>query len=86
MRENAEAKGRRYLTEGRLLIHTVSDRYIVGEVRGDGEVHHVTGDEGGWSCSCPATSEHCAHLIALRLVCIRPLPLGGPGPEGVRSW
>ena len=73
-RENAEAKARRYLGQGRLRIHTVSDRYVGAVCRGDGELYLLTGDEESWSCSCPAVSDRCAHLLALRLVTTRPLP------------
>ena len=79
-RENAAEKGRRYLAEGRLHVRAVSDRHVLATCRGDGELYHLTGDEGGWSCNCPAVTSHCSHLIALRLVALRPLPLDGPGP------
>jgi uncharacterized Zn finger protein len=71
MRENAEARGRRYLVEGRLVVRLVDGRRNVAEVRGSGEVHRVEYQPGGWSCSCPALSR-CAHLVALQLVTVRP--------------
>jgi uncharacterized Zn finger protein len=81
--ENAEAKGRRYLLEGRLHVRAVTDRHIAATCRGDGEIYYLSGDEQGWSCSCPAATLRCSHLVALRLVTIRPLGLDGPGPNGV---
>jgi uncharacterized Zn finger protein len=84
MRERAEQKGRRYLTEGRLRILSLSERFISAECRGDGAIYLLASDAGGWSCSCPAVSDHCAHLIALRLVTVRPLPFDGIGSGGVR--
>ena len=71
-REAAHDKGRRYLTEGRLLLVSVSDDEIAARCRGDGEVHRL-GFNGAdrWWCSCEARTDKCAHLVALRLVCIR---------------
>ncbi|MGY1845529.1 hypothetical protein [Modestobacter sp. SYSU DS0875] len=72
-RENAAAKGRRYLTEGRLTVRSAN--------RAGGVVAIVRGDNGllyraewvrdcGWTCNCPARSDQCAHLVALRLVTV----------------
>jgi uncharacterized Zn finger protein len=67
-RESAEAKGRRYLVEGRLRIHTVDGASVIASCRGSGEVHwQRSGPTTGWHCSCPARGR-CAHLIALGLV------------------
>jgi len=83
MREAAYDKGRRYLTEGRLLLRAVSEHHIAAVCRGDsGEIHTLAVDHRGWSCSCLAVRD-CSHLVALRLVTIRPLPSQGPGPEGM---
>jgi hypothetical protein len=71
-RESAATKARRYLVEGRLLVTTVTDRVVVARCRGDGEIYQLAGDPGGWSCNCLALTENCSHLIALRLVTIRP--------------
>jgi uncharacterized Zn finger protein len=67
MRENAEAKGRRYLTEGRLIVDHVAGGEIRAHCRGGGAVYLLTHDRDGWLCSCPALGR-CAHLIALMLV------------------
>jgi len=68
MRENAETRGRRYLTEGRLVITRVDPKGIIATCRGSGTVHDVTWFAGsGWNCTCPARST-CAHLWALQLV------------------
>ena len=67
MRENAEAKGRRYLLEGRLVIEQVNSRQVVASCRGAGRVYQVTCRRGAWACTCPALGR-CAHLVALQLV------------------
>ncbi|MCZ2804334.1 hypothetical protein O2W18_04400 [Modestobacter sp. VKM Ac-2983] len=72
-RENAAAKGRRYLVEGRLTIRSAN--------RAGGVVAIVRGDSGllyraewipdrGWVCNCPTRTDRCAHLVALRLVSV----------------
>jgi hypothetical protein len=71
-RENAEDKGKRYLTEGRLWVKRVDfthERWpILAECRGAGETHRLGFDKReGWRCSCPARGQ-CAHLNALMLV------------------
>jgi uncharacterized Zn finger protein len=67
MRENADAKGRRYLTEGRLVLEHVDGRMVRARCRGQGAVYTVTFDGEAWECSCPAPGR-CAHLIAAWLV------------------
>lgn len=65
-RENALAKGERYLLSGRLTIRLVTPERIEADVKGDsGHTHRVIFDDGLWACSCPA-KQRCAHLIALR--------------------
>lgn len=73
-RENASAKARRYLGEGRVVIETVSRRTVVASVRGDGRRYRCTYRDGLWSCTCPARSDGCAHLLATRLVVVVDLP------------
>lgn len=79
----AEAKGRRYLAEGRLLVTAVTGDVVEATCRGDGAVYRL-GWHGTWECSCPARTERCAHLTALRLVVIRP-GLEEPPPPHPRS-
>jgi hypothetical protein len=71
MRENAAAKSRRLLTEGRLRVLAVElDGWRCrAEVRGDsGAIYDVGRDPGaGWFCSCPAVRP-CSHDFALQLV------------------
>jgi hypothetical protein len=52
MREDAEVKGRRYLTEGRLTVRLADAQRIVAIVKGGGEWYRVGYERGGWSCSC----------------------------------
>ncbi len=67
-RENVEAKGRRYLAEGRLVVDVVVGSAVRARCRGGGAVYDLEHDAGaGWSCSCPAR-RWCAHLVALALV------------------
>jgi hypothetical protein len=66
-REPADAKGRRYLVEGRVIISTAGPGHVDAAVRGDGAVWHVSYRRGGWLCDCPARSR-CAHLLAVGLV------------------
>lgn len=68
MRENAAARARRYLTEGRLTLVEVRPGYARAVVRGDGAVHEVVEDSTGRTCTCPARGELCSHALALGLV------------------
>ena len=71
-RENAAAKGRRYLTEGRLTVERVDGDLIVASCRGDGETYRLDHDpaQQDWHCTCPARTR-CSHLTALMLVTVR---------------
>ena len=70
MRENAFSKARRYLTEGRLLVVAVDENRIAGLCKGDGQIYNLGLDPRGWHCDCPALTDQCAHLRALRLVTV----------------
>ncbi len=70
MRENAERKGRRYISEGRLTIERVDVAGIRATCRGAGALYSLGYENGRWHCSCPAAGR-CAHLVALMLVCVR---------------
>lgn len=73
-REGAEAKARRYLTEGRLLVQAVTDTRIAATVRGDGALYRAGHNPvDRWHCSCPARGR-CAHVLALQLVTVRRNP------------
>lgn len=71
VRENADVKGRRYLTEGRLTVTTRKQHQVLAVCRGDGIIHELgwTPDRGWW-CTCPALTAACSHLTALRLVVV----------------
>lgn len=73
--ESVEAKGRPYLTEGRLQVLEVGPGVIRATCCGDGAVHRLGWWRGRWGCSCPAGQfgRQCAHLVALRLICVEPL-------------
>ncbi len=70
-RENAEAKARRYLCEGRLTVLYVrhGGTIVRATCRGDGRTYKLGFYPGdGWKCDCPGVSDRCAHLLACRLV------------------
>lgn len=68
MRENAAAKARRYLTEGRVVLELVWHQEVAAAVRGDAAIHRVEfSSRRGWRCTCPAVGR-CAHLLAVGLV------------------
>jgi uncharacterized Zn finger protein len=71
VRENAAAKGRRLLTEGRLRVREVNEGAgtTSAECRGDSGLTYIVGrDEAGrWYCACEAKGR-CSHQIALQLV------------------
>lgn len=80
-RENAQAKGRRYLLDGRLFVRYVGPHGIRATCRGQGEVYQLGWERRpGWFCSCPARTR-CAHLVALQLVTSEP----GAVDEGRRA-
>ncbi len=65
MRENAYAKSRRYLIEGRLVVERVDRHGVVATCRGDGALHRCRWEPAtGWSCTCLAKAR-CSHLLAL---------------------
>jgi hypothetical protein len=71
MRESTEAKARRYLCEGRLILTLVAADVVSARCRGSGEVYRCGHDPArGWHCDCPARRT-CCHLVALQLVTVR---------------
>jgi hypothetical protein len=72
VRENAQAKGRRYLCEGRLIVERVDAAGIRAICRGMGAVYSLGYGNERWYCTCPALG-FCAHLTALQLVTRRPV-------------
>jgi uncharacterized Zn finger protein len=73
MRENVDAKGRRYLTEGRLRVAQIDSRTIEATCLGDGAELYVLGYRAGrWWCNCAARTK-CSHITALQLVTVRPI-------------
>jgi uncharacterized Zn finger protein len=66
-RENAAAKARRYLAEGRVVVTDASAAKVRATVRGDGALDPVEYLAGAWSCPCAARGR-CAHLLAVGLV------------------
>lgn len=64
-------KGRRYVSEGRLLVEAVEGDHIAAVCRGGGEFYRLGHTpRRGWHCSCPAKTT-CAHVHALMLVTVR---------------
>lgn len=70
MRENARAKGVRYLAEHRLTVLRVDRERVEAECRGGGAVYLLGWRNGEWSCGCPAKTT-CSHLYALRAVTVQ---------------
>jgi uncharacterized Zn finger protein len=71
-RESADAKGRRYLTEGRLHVRRVTGDAVEATCRGGDRYYRLGHDPArGWWCDCAARTGRCAHLTALQLVCSR---------------
>jgi uncharacterized Zn finger protein len=69
-REDVQTKGRRYVVEGRLLVHHVDSERVEASCRGQGAMYRLgCDDRGGWWCNCPARTR-CSHLVALQLVTI----------------
>ena len=73
MRENAATKAARYLAEGRLAVVEVGPGVVRAYCRGDGRMYRLGWWRGRWGCSCPALTDRCAHLLALRLVVLEPI-------------
>jgi hypothetical protein len=67
VRENALTKGRRYVSEGRLVVRAVDGTAARAECRGDGAIYTLGFENGRWWCSCPALGR-CSHQHALGLV------------------
>ncbi len=70
-RESVEAKARRYVVEGRLVVTKVDGDLVTAQCRGSGEVYELGHQPGrGWFCSCDSR-RGCSHLVALQLVTVR---------------
>ena len=69
MRENADAKGRRYIVEGRLTVRSVTPDEVIAVCKGSGQLHALgwRRQSGLWWCTCEARTR-CSHLVALQLV------------------
>lgn len=65
-REDAQTKGRRYLTEGRLTVQWKTESVVLATCKGAGATYEL-GYRKEWQCDCPAKGM-CAHLVALMLV------------------
>ena len=72
MRENYQAKAKRLLGEGRLVVRSVDGDAITARCRGDsGEICSVGHDDaqGSWFCTCPAKGR-CSQLQSLMWVTV----------------
>jgi len=68
VREGVEAKGRRYLLEGRLQVSHVGPNDVRARCRGGGHLYEISYDND-WTCTCPARGR-CAHIVAAQLVVV----------------
>jgi uncharacterized Zn finger protein len=84
-RESAAQKGRRYLAEGRLTVVEIGPAVVRAYCKGDGRMWRLGWWRGRWGCSCPALTDRCAHLLALRLVVLEPVAGEQPAPTLRRS-
>ena len=79
---DAQAQGRRYASEARLVVDLVNGDTIHATCRGDGAVFLLGHDlSAQWWCEC-GDAPTCAHLAALRLVtACRPAPVPPSGAD-----
>lgn len=74
-REDTEAKARRYLAEGRLVVTRLLGDTVDAVCQGtSGSYELGHRPDQGWFCSCPVRTDRCSHLAALWLVTIRRRP------------
>jgi hypothetical protein len=69
-RETARDKADRILTEGRLRVTDVGPTRATARVRGEGHEWTARYRDHRWTCSCPARTDQCSHLHALRRVIV----------------
>jgi hypothetical protein len=67
-RETAREKADRLLLEGRVVLTIVDPHTVRARVRGEGHIYKTEYAHGVWSCNCPARSDGCSHLHAVRRV------------------
>jgi len=68
-RENAQAKARRYLLEGRVDDPIGWPAGCPGSCQRPGPCYSVGYEPGGgWTCTCPARTPRCCHVVAVQLV------------------
>lgn len=69
MRESAQTKAVRLLTEARLAVIHVTRNRVRAACRGDsGHVYKLGYEFGTWHCNCECRTDQCSHLKALRRV------------------
>lgn len=73
--ESVEAKARRILGAGRLLVEQLDDDQVRALCAGDSGMYELLVDRNRASCSCAANG-HCSHLLALELITARRGPRG----------
>lgn len=83
MAETKAEKALRYISERRLTIVHADPAVIRATCRGDGGELYDLGwrtDQQRWGCTCEARqhfpSRDCSHLLALKLVTIKPTTKG----------
>jgi predicted nucleic acid-binding Zn finger protein len=63
--ESVATKADRYLTEGRVIVLSLSQNKGEFEVQGS-ETYSLTAVP--WTCTCPARVEECAHILACKKI------------------
>jgi hypothetical protein len=70
LKQTLEDKARRYLAEHRVTTLTHTPHTITTRIRGEHGTYYVIGDEYGWTCNCPANTNHrtCSHILATETI------------------
>jgi uncharacterized Zn finger protein len=78
-RESIQAKARRYLAEGRVVVTGVLGDQVTAVCQGETGAYDLGHAQGrGWWCTCPVRTDNCSHLAALWLITIRKPNAGAP--------
>jgi hypothetical protein len=65
--ETVDAKARRLLGDGAVMVAHCDDTHAQAFVHGDHAVYEVNWIHGAWACECPVYGPGCSHVAALRL-------------------
>jgi len=78
-RESVDAKARRYLAEGRVVVTRVLGDKVTAVCQGETGAYDLGhAPSRGWWCTCPVRTDRCSHLAALWLITVRRRPANPP--------